>query len=124
MEENKIKHIDFTYINEVTDGDKDALAKILKLFIRQVNDNINELLNGLHDNDYHKICFYAHKAKNDLLVVGMKTLSIKMKELETLAKKNENSPLFAQLISLYIKDTQIAISEINEIFKFDSNYDI
>jgi len=113
------KYIDFDYINEVTDGDKDAIIKILNLFVNQVNEITKELLNAIQDKDNQKMRFFAHKAKNDLIVVGMKSLSVKMNELEVLAKKEENSILFAQITSLYIKETQLAIIEIHEIINMN-----
>ena len=110
-----LKNIDFTYIKEVAEGDKDAEIKILKLFVEQVEENITELLNALQDKNYKKIMFYAHRAKNDLHIVGNISLSAKMYELENLSKNGKDSNIFAEIISLYIKETQYVIDEINKM---------
>lgn len=111
------KHIDFKYLNEATDGNKDAVKKILELFVKNVGENTDKILNALHDKDFNQVFNNAHKAKNELYVVGMNSLADKISEMENNARKNEDISVYAQFISLYIKETQLAVEEVSEILK-------
>lgn len=119
--ETKLRHISISYLEKITEGDKEIAIKILNLFIVQVGENIENLLIALHDNNFQKIKFYAHKAKNDLNIIGMDSLAEQMKELEILAKKELPSKRYAEIISIYIKESQLAIDDINEYLNENLN---
>jgi len=111
-----LKYTNLDYLLEISEKSEEYIIKILKLFVIQVNENSTNFLTSLLEKDFNEISFIAHKAKSDVEVVGMFNLKIILQDLENLAKKKEDLEKINEYISIYIRDTQEAILELEKYF--------
>jgi len=83
---NKISNL--SYLNNVTDGNKELLLEIMGLFLEQIDEFTIETKESLTAKDWLRLAAIMHKAKSSIKSFGaMQTAEI-IEEIEFLSKGN------------------------------------
>lgn len=90
--------VNLTYLEQITDGDREMLLEMLDLFIRDIPIHMKKIQDSYSASNFEEIRREAHKMKPTLQYVGLTGMSEKIKELEQLAKSKENLNKLSNLI--------------------------
>ncbi|HAF28820.1 MAG TPA: hypothetical protein DCG75_07205 [Bacteroidales bacterium] len=113
--DDKNNLIDLTYLNEISDGSNELIHDLIHLFFVQIPE-YQAALNDLHDKkDWFNLGRMAHKAKAAILMVGMQELAQELKKLEENAKEEKNIHEYKEIIVKFVRDSNAAIKELQEI---------
>src|SRR5574344_366228 len=82
-----MKHVDLTYINEISNGDKVFVNELIDIFISQVAEFNALFIKHYSVKDWDKLAKLAHKAKSSILSLGMSVLADDLKSLELVSKQ-------------------------------------
>lgn len=105
---HNFKHIDVSYLNYTAAGDKKFMLDMIHMFETEAMLTSNEMKNAFESKNWHELHNIAHKAKNQLLIVGAKNLVDKMKDLQIWCENGTNTENYAQ----YVHDFSTGIKEI------------
>ena len=112
---NKDQHIDLSYLNEISGGNKEFIHELIDMFFEQVPD-YQKTLSELHSKkDWYNLGRAAHKAKSAVLMMGMNDLSSELKKLEEYAKEGKNINEYQEIIAKFVLTSNNAIKELKEI---------
>lgn len=113
----QFKVIDLSYLHEISDGSNDLINDLVGMFFEQIPE-YQQLLNDLYlKKDWINLGKTAHKAKSAILMVGMQELAGKLKILEENAKEGKNINEYQEIITKFVKESNAAIKELQEIRK-------
>ena len=87
---NKLKVIDLSYLNEISDENTDFINDLIEMFFEQIPEYQKSLNNYYSKKEWINLGKTAHKAKSAILMVGMKELAGELKKLEENAKEEKN----------------------------------
>lgn len=85
-------------LNEIARGNKAFTDKMIRLFIKQVPVSVEEIQAAYLDRNFDIIKKTAHRIKPSIDNMGINSLKAEIREIETLAMENNNSPKLIQLI--------------------------
>ncbi len=114
MEDNS-KLIDLSYLNEISDGSNDLINDLVDLFFKQIPEYQIALNNFYVKKDWDNLSRIAHKAKSAILMVGMKDLANELRKLEENAKEGKNINEYQEIITKFVRESNIAVKELIEI---------
>ena len=103
-----------SYLQTMSGGDKKLILEMIDIFIDQVKEIEQGMKENLEKKNYDSLGKLAHKAKSSVAIMGMKSLSNKLKELEMLAAKNHKIEKYPDYIKLFSAETDEAIKELRE----------
>lgn len=115
--ENKNKYVNLSYLNEISNGNKDFIIELIDMFFLQVPEYQNLLQDYLKKKDWHNLGRTAHKAKSSILMMGMDDLSRDLKNLEENTKEAKNISEYSEIIAKFVRGSNAAIKELEEIRK-------
>jgi signal transduction histidine kinase/CheY-like chemotaxis protein len=93
--EEKTKVIDLGYLKELSMGDEDFENTIIKQFIVQIPEELQQLKQAINENDRLQIKSISHGMKSSVSYLGMKDiLHPFLHRMETEASYNEGAPHF------------------------------
>ena len=110
-----LKHIDLSYLNEISNGSNELIQDLIGLFFNQIPEYQSSLENNYNNKDWYNLGRTAHKAKSAILMVGMKDLANDLKKLEENAKEGKNINEYQEIIAKFVRESDIAIKELKEI---------
>ena len=84
--------LDLTYLNQISDGDKEFINDILKTFLEEMPKDIKQIEDGLNSNNNALIGKMAHKSKATLHLLGLEDLKNFALNIEQTIKKDTNHP--------------------------------
>lgn len=64
-------HYNLAKVYEISSNDSEFVQEILKLFLKEVPDEIQKMNEGINEIDYKKVYSSAHKIKPTLDLLGM-----------------------------------------------------
>jgi HPt (histidine-containing phosphotransfer) domain-containing protein len=108
---------DLTYLNTMSDGNKQIVIEIIELFIEQVKEIGNEMLKNHTAKDYESLSRLAHKAKSTVSIVGMHALLNHLIEFELITKDGIRKEDYLRYINIFIEETEGAVKELNEYLR-------
>jgi len=85
MKENKFRYIRLEYLNELTGGDEELIDEMMKLFLENTPDALENLKNLYDTKNWEEIKKAAHKFKPTLSYMGIKELDGVVPEIEKMA---------------------------------------
>ena len=114
---NSTKLTDLTFLNELADGNKEFIKKMLEIYVKQTPENIGSLETFAADNNYDGISSVAHKMRSSVPYVGLGEVEKLLEKLEFEAKQRINVNNYAHLVSEIKRMCEISITEVNEHLK-------
>lgn len=73
---------DFSYLNEVSNGDYIVMMEFIAIFKEQLPTFIKDFNKAISEKNYNKVAAIAHKAKSTVSIFGMHDWALKMKQIE------------------------------------------
>jgi HPt (histidine-containing phosphotransfer) domain-containing protein len=104
----------------MTDGNNDLILEIIDIFVVQVEEFWVEMQDLNDKKDYDSLGKLAHKAKTSVAIMGMDTMSKKLKELEIWCQEEKNPEFYQEIISNFKSECLIVIKELIEYKKIHS----
>jgi len=103
---------DLSYLNEMSDGDKKFIQEMIDLFREQMDEYNKNMPDLLRKKDYLNLSRMAHKAKSSVAVMGMKKVANQLKELEILARSEEEVDRYETIVNEFLEQSKLAIEEL------------
>jgi HPt (histidine-containing phosphotransfer) domain-containing protein len=95
----------------------ELIVEMIGIFEVQVKEIQVEMQQNLDNKNYDALGKLAHKAKSSVAIMGMDTMSKKLKELELLTKNNDKIEKYQDYIDLFIIECDEAVKELHEFQK-------
>ncbi len=109
-----MKKTDLSYLLKMTDKNNELIMEIIEIFVTQVEEIWNEMQDYYNKGDYNSLGMIAHKAKTSVSIMGMNSLSKKLKDLELFCRDNKNQELYQDIINEFKTDCLQAIEELKD----------
>jgi CheY-like chemotaxis protein len=114
----KESYIDLTYLEQLSEGDDDFTISMLSYFIDNTPGVITDMKEHHKQSEWKSLRNVAHKFKPQLTFMGIKTIFDDVENIETYAKKVENTDRIPELINRVEHICNKAMEEIkNELEK-------
>jgi HPt (histidine-containing phosphotransfer) domain-containing protein len=81
---------DLSYLNQVFQGNREMIHNIIKLFLQQVPNYIDEMEECVRKNEPLSLHPLAHKAKSSISMLGIKDMEIDILQIEQDSKHLRN----------------------------------
>lgn len=101
--------LDLSYLNEISDGDKEFIVEVLHTFLQEMPKDIAELSKAINESNILMIGKMAHKTKATLHTLGLYDLKELAAKIEQTAKSN---PTDKNIISM----SKSFIQYINQVY--------
>jgi HPt (histidine-containing phosphotransfer) domain-containing protein len=112
-----LEKADLTYLLSMADGNNELMLEIIDIFVVQVEEFWIEMQDLFDKKDYDSLGKLAHKAKTSVAIMGMDTMSKKLKELELWCQEAKNTEIYQDIISNFKSECLIVIDELMEYKK-------
>jgi len=103
---------DLTYMKSMFGNNKKVLKEMIDIFAEQVVEISEQMDNAFQNKDYVTLGKLAHKAKASVLMMGMKDMATKLKELELNAVEGKHIETFENTVNLFKNNCATAIEEL------------
>lgn len=103
---------DLNYLKTMSGGDSKFIQEMIGLFREQVEEYKSIMPELLEKKDYDGLSKIAHKAKSSVAVMGMTSVADLLKDLEVLAHEQREVERYESLISHFLEQSELAISEL------------
>lgn len=107
--------IDLDYIYTISDGDREFIKEILETFVKITPESIDTINDSLDQKQWQEIARVAHKIKPSILLLGIDQLTNLIKEIEQMAKKQEELDQLTTKISLLNQYSLDVLADIDEL---------
>ncbi|MES2285098.1 MAG: Hpt domain-containing protein [Bacteroidota bacterium] len=104
METITHKHIDLTYLKQLSNGSNEFINEMISVFMEQTPIEISNLEKYLEAKDWKSLRAIAHKMKPSFSFMGMKELDSLIKSIEENAANETNLDLLPGMI-IKLKNT-------------------
>jgi len=107
---------DLNYLKTMSGGDSKFIKEMIELFREQIDEYKSIMPELLQNKDYDGLSKVAHKAKSSVAVMGMTEVADLLKELELLSHDEIEIERYEPLITHFLEQSELAISELNDIY--------
>lgn len=98
---NNYKYIDVSYLIDIANGNNRIIKEIIDLFKIEIQKNIETMESCILESDMKSLSAIAHKSKSSVKVMGLNTLSKKLKEVEFSAKDGIKLDSHSKVLELF-----------------------
>ena len=107
--------IDLDYIYNISDGDREFIKEMLEVFVKITPESIDIINDSLEQKQWKEVARVAHKIKPSILLLGIDELTKLVKEIEHMAKNQEELDQLTAKISLLNQYTLEVLADIDEL---------
>jgi len=111
-----MEKIDLTYLNSVTDGNKEFIIELIGIIKDQLPEFIEEFNTAYAQNDYDALSKTAHKAKSTIAIMGLQSLTDILNKLELEAAKGDNKDSYLEYIQFFEKTSKEGLQQLEVLF--------
>jgi HPt (histidine-containing phosphotransfer) domain-containing protein len=112
---NQEQLFDLSYLNQVFQGNKDLVDNIINLFLQQVPEYIQEMVNCVERNDLLSLHPLAHKAKSSIAMLGLKNMEQNIIRIEQDSKHNRNLEELPQIVMLVQNECAVVYEQLRQV---------
>ncbi len=105
---------DLSYLNQVFQGNREMIHNIIKLFLQQVPNYIDEMEECVRKNEPLSLHPLAHKAKSSISMLGIKDMEIDILQIEQDSKHLRNLDGLPALVSRVRENCNIVYQQLSE----------
>jgi HPt (histidine-containing phosphotransfer) domain-containing protein len=113
----KFTYADLTYLESMTMGSNELVIEMIKIFIDQLPEFTEGLVEHLKNKDYTALGALAHKAKSSVAVMGMNQLAADLKTLEICAKAGTDPESYPTLVDRFLEQVTLTGEELGAYAK-------
>ncbi len=106
------KHTDLTYLETMSEGNKDFVKQLIFMFFDQVPEFIEKMKDALSKNDLKALEKVVHLSRTSLSIMGMEDLSNTARYFEELIQKGESTGSYPELVADFEKVCNEAVLEL------------
>ena len=106
------KLYDLTMVQSVSGGDEGFIKKMVALFIETVPQNMQDLKNALHEENWDLVGKTAHKLKSTIDSMGIKSIRQEIRTVESNAKQKDSLHSIPSLIGTIDSVIQECIGQL------------
>ena len=106
-----MEKLDLTYLESVTDGDKDLMKDLIDIFKSQIPEFITEFKDAFAEKDADTLGRIAHKAKSSVAIMGLNDLASELSSFESEAGQG----IFKNSFSTYITSFEKQCLEVEKL---------
>ncbi len=107
---------DLAKLEEISRGNKDFVEKMIRLFVEQVPASIEEMQAAYLERNFDMIKKVAHRIKPSIDNMGVSSLKAEIREIETLAMDNTDSPKLIKLIQQLDSKIKKVVDKLRQDF--------
>ncbi len=107
---------DLSYLKSLAGEDESFIRDMIDIFIEQIEEYDTGMSDLLKKSDYANLSKLAHKAKSSVSVMGMKQEADLLQQIEILAKTEERTDEYENMIAAFLKNSRLAIHELSEAY--------
>ena len=96
--DDNLSFTSLNYIKSAAGNDQELINEFIQIFLKQIPEFIKDFQKEFKAEAYDKIAKLAHTAKSSVAMMGMNKLSEEVKNLELLAKEDQNKVEIEKLI--------------------------
>jgi len=106
---------DFTYLESITERDKEITEELIGVFIEQVPECISDLNKCFDEKDFSELSRQAHKYKSTVVIIGLSQTEQRLKYLELSIKEGlEDEEKIKMEIDKIEEELLLALDEVND----------
>lgn len=105
---------DLSYLNQVFQGNREMINNIIKLFLQQVPEYINEMEECVRKNEPLSLHPLAHKAKSSISMLGIKDMEQDVLQIEQDSKHLRNLDDLPALVSRLKENCAIVYNQLSQ----------
>jgi HPt (histidine-containing phosphotransfer) domain-containing protein len=105
---------DLSYLNQVFQGNREMIHNIIKLFLQQVPNYIDEMEECVRKNEPLSLHPLAHKAKSSISMLGIKDMEVDILQIEQDSKHLRNLEGLPALVSRVRENCNIVYKQLSE----------
>ncbi|MCF8391433.1 MAG: Hpt domain-containing protein [Bacteroidales bacterium] len=102
------------YLRTMSGDSKELIVELIEIFKEQVIEFSANMQDFLDNKNFDALGKLAHKANSTVSIMGMKELSVKLKELEANTKKLKNIEEYQNSVDFFKTESHEAIKELNQ----------
>jgi HPt (histidine-containing phosphotransfer) domain-containing protein len=106
---------DLSYLNQIFQGNKEMVNNIIKLFLEQVPEYIEEMQECVDRNDLRSLHPLAHKAKSSVAMLGLKNMETSIIQIEQDSKHNRNLDTLPNLVGSVKCECDLVYAQLREL---------
>ena len=111
-----MEKIDLTYLNSITDNNKEFITELIDIIKAQLPEFITDLNNAYANQDNETLSKIAHKAKSTIAIMGLQSLTNLLNKLEQEAANNENEAAYEGYIKEFELSAIDGLQQLEAIF--------
>lgn len=111
-----MEKIDLTYLNSITDGNKEFVTELIDIIKIQLPEFIEDLNKAYSNKDNETLSKIAHKAKSTIAIMGLQSLTDLLNKLEREAANNENEAAYEGYIKEFELSATNGLEQLEAIF--------
>lgn len=112
MIKEKNKKTDLGYLLHMTNNNNALILEMIDIFVVQVEEMWNDMQKYIDSQDFESLGKLAHKAKSSVAIMGMDSLSHKLKDLEVCCNEKKDLNNLQFFIDIFKRDCQEATREL------------
>lgn len=107
--------LDLSYLESITDGDKEFMKELVEIFKGQVVEYIEEFAAAMEAKDVTTLGRIAHKAKSSVVVMGLVGLAEELNTFEIEAADGKFLDHYPKYIEHFEEQSKSAIIQLDEL---------
>ncbi|PIB34765.1 hypothetical protein BFP72_04775 [Reichenbachiella sp. 5M10] len=112
--------IDYSYLYEISDHDRDFIKDMLATIVKNTPGNLGDIIEASTKENWTEVGRQVHKLKPSLLLLNIESLTAHIKTLEGNAKGQKNLETIEKEIAELKEFCDLLISEIKKDLASDS----
>ncbi len=106
---------DLSYLNQIFQGNTEMINNIIRLFLEQVPEYLQEMSNCVERNDLLSLHPLAHKAKSSIAMLGLKNMEKHILKIEHDSKQNQNLHELPDLVRRVHEESEVVYAQLRNV---------
>jgi HPt (histidine-containing phosphotransfer) domain-containing protein len=107
--------IDLSYLKTTTENDPTVIKDLIKLFLEQLPELKNNIINSYENKNWKALKEAAHKAKSSFQIVGAYDQASELRQIEIMVVENRPKHDFEPLIRNFKNTCKLIEAELEAI---------
>lgn len=104
---------DLSYLNQVFQGNQEMVNNIIRLFLEQVPEYVEEMEDCIKRDDMIALHPLAHKAKSSISMLGLTTMERNILDIERFSKEHVNFDRLPCLVASVREQCDVVFNQLN-----------